>query len=281
MKNNSIKARVFLVGCPRSGTTLLQSMLAAHPKIISFPESKFFQRAINPDSFRSKFGLVSTRARANFNQFFADINRKEMQQLLPNKSPLIHQHSQAFIKALDLIAIQQNKSCWLEKTPAHLHRINYIEKLVNNAKFIHIIRNGIDVVSSLYSVSSQYPEIWNGAWNIDKCIQRWLNDIHISNLYSEQYNHSIVKYEALIENPQLELEKLCKFIEIYFDKQMICDRHTVTKDIIRKNEEWKSSVSKEIQNSKQKKFYNLFDANQRKYILNKISVTPNKYRIIL
>ncbi|NJL55543.1 sulfotransferase [bacterium] len=32
---------LFLVGCPRSGTTLLQSMLASHPQIASFPETKF------------------------------------------------------------------------------------------------------------------------------------------------------------------------------------------------------------------------------------------------
>ena len=35
--------RIFLVGAPRSGTTILQSLLAAHPKITSFPETKFFQ----------------------------------------------------------------------------------------------------------------------------------------------------------------------------------------------------------------------------------------------
>jgi hypothetical protein len=34
--------RIFLVGAPRSGTTILQSLLAAHPEVISFPESKFF-----------------------------------------------------------------------------------------------------------------------------------------------------------------------------------------------------------------------------------------------
>ncbi|MEM9163612.1 MAG: sulfotransferase, partial [Cyanobacteria bacterium P01_F01_bin.4] len=34
--------KFFVVGCSRSGTTLLQSLLASHPEIISFPESKFF-----------------------------------------------------------------------------------------------------------------------------------------------------------------------------------------------------------------------------------------------
>ncbi|MGC1525664.1 MAG: sulfotransferase, partial [Phormidesmis sp.] len=34
--------RLFLVGCARSGTTLLQSLLASHPGVASFPESNFF-----------------------------------------------------------------------------------------------------------------------------------------------------------------------------------------------------------------------------------------------
>ncbi|HEV2472658.1 MAG TPA: sulfotransferase, partial [Chthonomonadales bacterium] len=39
----AIRSRVFLVGCVRSGTTLLQSLLAAHSEIASFPETDFFR----------------------------------------------------------------------------------------------------------------------------------------------------------------------------------------------------------------------------------------------
>jgi Sulfotransferase family len=41
-RGNEVKTRAFLVGCPRSGATLLQSMLFAHPEIYTFPESSFF-----------------------------------------------------------------------------------------------------------------------------------------------------------------------------------------------------------------------------------------------
>ena len=43
MTSNSAMPRgIFLVGCPRSGTTLLQSLIAAHPLVTSFSESNFF-----------------------------------------------------------------------------------------------------------------------------------------------------------------------------------------------------------------------------------------------
>ena len=46
IKRIKIKDRIFIVGCPRSGTTLLQSLLAAHPQIHSFPETHFFPNTI-------------------------------------------------------------------------------------------------------------------------------------------------------------------------------------------------------------------------------------------
>ena len=42
----AILSRIFLVGCPRSGTTLTQSLLAAHPMVASFPESHFFSHLL-------------------------------------------------------------------------------------------------------------------------------------------------------------------------------------------------------------------------------------------
>ena len=41
-----ITKRIFLIGCPRSGTTIAQVMLAGHPEILSFPETQFFKWAV-------------------------------------------------------------------------------------------------------------------------------------------------------------------------------------------------------------------------------------------
>ena len=46
MKNSESKKAVFIVGSARSGTTLLQSMLASHPEVYSFPETHFFRGTI-------------------------------------------------------------------------------------------------------------------------------------------------------------------------------------------------------------------------------------------
>ncbi|MGL6135938.1 MAG: sulfotransferase, partial [Planktothrix sp.] len=59
--------RLFLVGCPRSGTTLLQSLLAAHSQIASFPESQFFRCLLeNRPPWRVKLRIPGRFARQRF-----------------------------------------------------------------------------------------------------------------------------------------------------------------------------------------------------------------------
>lgn len=67
-----IEGRFFIVGFPRSGTTLLQSLLAAHPQIASFPESYFFPNAVEKKGLRI-LGISSLKAKENLQKFLNNI----------------------------------------------------------------------------------------------------------------------------------------------------------------------------------------------------------------
>jgi hypothetical protein len=142
--------RLFLVGCPRSGTTLLQSLVAAHPQVASFPESHFFTRIISSRPVLRHLGLASLRARPQFTLLLDLLGRPELRTCLPRLAVSPRQYARAFTTVLDTVAREQHKQAWLEKTPRHLEYIDDISALVSNAKFIHLIRNGADVVASLY-----------------------------------------------------------------------------------------------------------------------------------
>jgi hypothetical protein len=268
---NLIQGRIFLVGCPRSGTTLLQSLLAAHPVINSFPESKFFQELVYPGSRRSKFNLASSKARLIFNQFLQDIGHAEMKRLLPKPAFFINQYVRAFVTVLDILTEQEGKSFWLEKTPSHIQRINCIEKWIPEAKFLHIIRNGTDVVASLYEVTQNSSASWSGSRDIDRCINRWLNDVKISFCHLHKPNHFLVQYERLQEQPQLVLQEICQFLNISFTEDMLTKYSFPAQKLIRQHEHWKSDVMKNIQVSNYRKFEHLFTLPERKYISHKIS----------
>ena len=269
----SIEGRFFIVGCPRSGTTLLQSLLAAHPKITSFPESKFFTRLVPTyEPKRRAIGLASARAKGNLEDFLKEIDQPKMLRILPVIPQFVDQYARRFINILDRLTLDRGKTIWLEKTPEHLHWLDCIERTVPQPKIIHIVRNGTDVVASIYELSQKYPKRWGKcAKGLDDCIDRWISDVEISRSYANQPNHSLVRYEDLIENPRIVLKHLCHSLEIDFDAKMLQDYGTTSKQLIRDRETWKAGVSGTIQNNTSHKFYRVFDGTQQQYIFNRLS----------
>ena len=269
--NTKIKGRFFLVGCPRSGTTLLQSLIAAHSQITSFPESKFFQKIVLPNSLYSVFNLAPRKARRVFTDFLEDINRPELKNILPLTALFVPQYIEAFIKVLDTVTLDEHRNYWLEKTPEHLRRINAIEKMVEGVKFIHILRNGIDVLASLYEMTQKDPKIWGEPRELEKYIIRWENDILISSYHLHKSNHFLVRYENLVANPSVVIAETCNFLGVSFEQSMLQNRTTVLSSLVRKRERWKEPIKKNIYQQNSSKFYRIFDDKQREYIINRLA----------
>lgn len=266
-----IQGRLFLVGCPRSGTTFLQSFLAAHPAIESFPESHFFRRLIVPGTRRKTLGLSAPGTRQQMLLFLSKIDRHDLEDLIPRYGIFSHQFTQAFINLLDTITLEADKSYWLEKTPGHVERVDYIEKKVGRVKFVHILRKAEDVIASLYEVSHRYPERWSGQWTIDRCIQRWLDTVQKTLQCVDKPNHHVVIYEGLISEPEPILKKVFNFIQVDFSPDILADRKTVVNQIVSSNEPWKGDVSRDNFHPGARKFLRIFDVDQQAYIRQKVS----------
>ncbi|MFG6102118.1 sulfotransferase [Leptothoe sp. EHU-05/26/07-4] len=271
MNMTKIKKRVFLVGCPRSGTTLLQSVISSHPKIASFPESKFFKFLTNPGSKRHFFKLAKPAVREKVSDFLRAIDREDLLHQFPCKPCFIKTYSTAFVNILDTLTLEQDKSIWLEKTPEHIQRINCIEENIRDAAFIHIVRDGKDVVSSLYEVSHKFPEFWGWPRTVDQCIQRWINDVEITNYNVHKLNHLLVRYENLVADPENVFERICSFLAIDFQASHLNNRGKSGDTIILDRESWKASIHNPIEESKDKKINRLFNDSQIEHITQKIS----------
>jgi len=268
----TIRERIFLVGCPRSGTTLLQSVVASHPEVASFPESHFFAKLLEKRKlWERKLDLNSKEIHKCIDDFLAEVNHKELKNIFPKHYAFAFQFANSFKEVLDILAEMQDKEMWLEKTPRHLHYISEIERWINEAKFIHVIRQGQDVVASMYEVTNKYPELWSGTRSIEKCINRWINDIDISRKYIHQSNHIIISYEQITDDYESVLKILGKFIGTSFDPNILRGRELSTRNIVLKNEPWKESVNQPIRSKKSEKFYQVFSQDEQKIILDKIS----------
>ncbi len=265
--------RLFLVGCPRSGTTLLQSLLAAHPEVLSFPESHLFQ-SLWIRHWSYLFGFASPKGRKQLNWFLQKINQEDLQSKLPNNALFIRQYGVVLQTALDHATQSQGKQIWLEKSPEHVRYIRYIEASIQDAKFIHIVRNGPDVVASLYDVTRKHrqTDIWGSEpWELDKCIRHWVRSIKLGCPHLNKPNHFLVRYEKLVENPELILRQLCEFMGVNFEASMLQDYGQIAQQVSRQDEAWKASVGQPINNANSTKFYQLFNPEQQQYILDQLS----------
>lgn len=130
---------VFLVGCPRSGTTWLQLLLSASPAIASSVETHLFQNYL-----RSLFPAWYTLASARQVGIWDLLTEDEYFKLVREFASGILAHVLAAKPAATII---------LEKTPNHVLYWREILKIFPDAYFIHLIRDPRSVVASWRALS--------------------------------------------------------------------------------------------------------------------------------
>jgi hypothetical protein len=106
---------------------------------------------------------------------------------------------------------ESHKKWICEKTPTHIYQIDKMYKYTINPKIIVMIRDGRDVVSSLYKRYNDF----------NKSINRWINDNEVWINSEHKNDFHILKYEDFIANPQLELEKICAYLGEEYDDNML------------------------------------------------------------
>ncbi|MFX1603961.1 MAG: sulfotransferase, partial [Promethearchaeota archaeon] len=202
---SGITKRIFLVGAARSGTTLLQSMIAAHSQVHSFPETHFF--TLVPRSGKKQYIVpLGERQREKVKMFLEEVERADLIRLLPRATYSKKKWARGLIHILDELTVQSGYHMWLEKTPMHLYYIDLITEVAPDTQFIHMIRNGQDVVASTYDATRKYPEEWGGSRSIDHCLGRCTNDVELSLKYLGQSGHVFIRYEELVSSPETQLK---------------------------------------------------------------------------
>lgn len=260
---------VFIVACPRSGTTLLQSLLASHSEIISFPETKFFARA-DPrrEPRRKSLGIVSRQLYPQLQNFFIkDLKRPDLVKHLP-RNGLYAWYTWLFFDLLSQIAQEEGKTVVLEKTPDHINHLKTIDEYLPQAKVIHLVRNGPDVVASLYALAQSSPSIWGDFQDLNICLERWVNKTKRSlNRTRMKENHILIRYEHLTGKPEQEMHRLCNFLEIDFEDHILTKYRTVSHSLSRDHEYWKARVSEPIQRQPYTQFDRALTKEQQSFVL--------------
>lgn len=283
-QHSDIASRIFLVGCPRSGTTLLQSMLAAHPGIYSFPESHFFALATPSTWLRRVCNLPSARAKQALQEFLRALGLEiEQQKHIPQGLSRLRFEVwvTAFINILDEATIGEGKYIWVEKTPRHLHYVNVIQRYVPRVKFIHLLRNGLDTISSLYKTTNAYPEYWGGKRSLGECLQRWINDIRMSLDHLGKSNHFLIRYENVVSKPCEVLRGICSFLEVEYTELMIEKHACVAEKIILPHQDWIKGATADIRDLSGGSINSISSRIEENYIRQNIQASQERLNKLL
>jgi len=206
--------KIFVVGCPRSGTTVTQSLLAALPGVMSMGETNFLLTLLGqfdgwiqddpeaPEAWRRRLGLarVHTRQRlqACLDGAFAGNDRApRLRGRLTGRG-----YIDAFCKALDEEAIRRGHACWVEKTPDHLAYASIIPELIPGAHVLHVVRRGQDVVASAIEAQCKYMEHRHFLGGIPYWVQRWNQATRTHMELAGHPSHTVLPYECLLKAPE-------------------------------------------------------------------------------
>ncbi len=203
-----IRHRVFIVGCPRSGTTLVQAILASSHSVFSVPETHFF-------SLLYESGYRFLRC-YNAQKALSRIS-KEHTWLTPfYPRPCVSRRTtvRRFRDWMDSQALSMNSDVWVEKTPLHVREIERIRwhEGFEDARYVHVIRNMRDTVRSLMQVGPA----WGWPLSINEAIASWLDLISLSFQYLGDERHYMVEYDRLLADPIGESQRLCDFLAVDF-----------------------------------------------------------------
>ena len=186
---------IFVIGSPRSGTTLLRMILDSHPRISCGEETHFLRelepitgrhwRMLEPYGFPKAYWVE--RIRALYSGFQADY------------------------------LARRGKVRWAEKDPTYTLHLAYIGELFPDALYVHLVRDGHDVVAS-------YRDRWGyrsavrvarGEWQRYVTAARALRDGPAADRYHE------LRYEDLVADPEAILRPLFGFLGEAWDPAVL------------------------------------------------------------
>lgn len=237
---------IIIAGCPRSGTTLLQLMLHAHPRIAIPPENRFVFPVY---AQRRRFGdLRRPRNRERVASFIIErrwtrldhlgVDPDDLRQRMRRADPTIGSLLAAVFEAY---AAQFDKPRWGDKRPAYIDRLDVVLRLFPDAQIIHIIRDGRDCVSSLKRMPWWQQSTY-------AAIRTWVDAIDHgararATLAADQYTE--VRYEDLVADPAPELRRLVAWLGEDFDPAMLAP-HRMSPVAVPEGKTWHRSTRQAV-----------------------------------
>ena len=188
---------VFVVGAPRSGTTLLQRILSVHSNLFS----------IQGETGLFSYQNIFDPKRKHFN-----LNDDKVIEMLYDASDIVD----FFSRCVEFLSAHNGGARFVEKTPQHVLRLSFILKYFPCCSVIHIVRDGRDCYCS-----SRFPDHIPQSKSVNMFARYWKKCVSSPIAFENDRRVFTVKYEAIVNNPRLHVSNIMKFLNLKFEEEQL------------------------------------------------------------
>lgn len=201
---------LFIFSLPRSGSTLLQRVLAADSQIASVAEPWVLLPFV--------YALREQGINAEYGHALASMALKDLFLELPNgKQDFLSAVGSAMRELYQKATKNKEARYFLDKTPRYALIADEIIDIFPDGKFIFLWRNPLAIIASIV-------ETWGGGkWDLSMCkVDLFKGMASLIDGYQAHSNHILaVQYESFLHSPERELSRIAEYLELKLDPDVL------------------------------------------------------------
>jgi hypothetical protein len=205
---------LFVIGTPRSGSTMLERMLSSHSQIYGRPEPHI----VTPLAYLGYWDKVD---KAPYDHILAAQAQKEFVEDLPGGEKDYYEACRAYLDILYgrmLEGVGGGLRYFLDKTPAYGLVVEFLAKVYPSAHYIVLTRHPIAIFSSF--ANSFFDGDYEEAYRYNPILNRY-TPVMAKFLRNGSVPLIHVTYEEIVKNPERELERMFSFLDLTMEREAI------------------------------------------------------------
>lgn len=199
---------IFIIGFPRSGTTMTEQIITAHPSITAGDELHFIGDLV-------RFGPKLLNSPMKYPECFADLWMGENQEALDS-------FRDYYLKRTEQLGLLDKNSQWFtDKMPLNEINLGMISMIFPQSPVIHLHRHPLDVVLSTYFTDLTHG--FNCAFALENVAHQYALVMDLVNHYLSvlDIKYKAIKYEDIVADQINKTKELLAFIGVDWDERCI------------------------------------------------------------
>jgi hypothetical protein len=184
---------IFIIGMPRSGTTLVEQIISSHADVFGGDELPYFNNLIKTKFFKNELFSNNLLKKENLNKI-----------------------RRSYLDSIKKVSSDSKQVT--DKLPINFKWVGFIRLIFPNSKIIHCKRNAKDTCISIYKNYFTNTDL-NYAYSFEELTKFYKLYDEMMNFWKKYFSDSIidVQYETLIMNPKIEIPKIIKNCDLTWD----------------------------------------------------------------